>query len=39
MKLLIFISSRKEGALLLIMWAHRDSNPGPTDYESAALTN
>jgi len=20
-------------------WAHRDSNPEPTDYESAALTN
>ena len=20
------------------MWAHRDSNPEPTDYESAALT-
>ena len=24
---------------LLFMWAHRDSNPEPTDYESAALTN
>ena len=22
----------------LIKWAHRDSNPEPTDYESAALT-
>ena len=22
----------------LDMWAHRDSNPEPTDYESAALT-
>ena len=21
------------------LWAHRDLNPGPTDYESAALTN
>jgi hypothetical protein len=20
-------------------WAHRDLNPGPTDYESAALTD
>ena len=22
-----------------ILWAHRDSNPGPSDYESDALTN
>jgi len=22
-----------------IWWAHRDLNTGPTDYESAALTN
>ena len=22
----------------LMKWAHRDSNPEPTDYESAALT-
>ena len=24
--------------LLYTKWAHRDSNPEPTDYESAALT-
>ena len=24
--------------LLNTKWAHRDSNPEPTDYESAALT-
>ena len=24
--------------LILDEWAHRDSNPEPTDYESAALT-
>ena len=24
---------------LLIMWAHLDSNQGPPDYESGALTN
>ena len=25
-------------SLLYTKWAHRDSNPEPTDYESAALT-
>ena len=29
----------RQGMLENKWWAHRDSNPEPTDYESAALTN
>ena len=32
----MFDSNSKRGGLWV--WAHRDSNPEPTDYESAALT-
>ena len=27
------------GVFLCCLWGHRGSNPGPTDYESAALTD
>ncbi len=27
------------GKLLIVWWAHLDSNQGPKDYESSALTN
>ena len=32
------LPTNRETSCLEFEWAHRDSNPEPTDYESAALT-
>ena len=36
---LINRKNKIKNLFLIILWAHRDLNPEPADYESVALTN